>query len=184
QPRLRSCRDAEAKLNLNLPSFDMAEPNPSSAWERSTFVRFFRWLFRWRGVRRILIVLAWSATIIALLYAEENWRGRRKWDAVRKQLEARGEQLDFKSLFPKPIPDDQNFAATPLIQSWFPRSTPQREDNYSKLAGKISSPKVGPEKGNRHFIDLVAWEMALKARESGELEKTEKRFKSDKLDRE
>jgi len=161
----------------------MAEANPSSVWERSTLVRFFRWLFSWRGVRRILIVLAWTATIIALLYAEENWRGRRKWNTTRKQLEARGEQLDFKAFIPKPIPDDQNFAATPLIQSWFPRNSQTWEDNYSKVIGKITSPKGRSDKGNRHFIDLVAWETALKARESGELERAEK-FQSDNLDRE
>src|SRR5258705_10157865 len=93
--RLRSSRAGEAKFSPCALWFDMTEANSPSMWERSTLVRFFRWLFSWRGVRRILIVLAWTATIIALLYAEENWRGRRKWNTTRKQLEARGEQLDF-----------------------------------------------------------------------------------------
>jgi hypothetical protein len=157
----------------------MSEQPQPSIWERSTLVRFFRWLFSWRVIRRILIVLAWTVTIIALLYGEENWRGRRAWTKYRKQLEARGEQLDFKAFIPKPIPDEQNFAATPLIQSWFPRNSLKWEDNFSKVNEKISSPRT--DKGNRHFTDLVAWEMAFHALQSGALSKAEK-FESDKLD--
>jgi len=161
----------------------MTEANSPSVWERSTLVRFFRWLFSWRGVRRILIVLAWTATILALFYAEENWRGRRKWNTTRKQLEARGEQLDFKGFIPKPIPDDQNFAATPLIQSWFVRGSNFNtwQDSYNKVSGKISSSKRASDRGHRHFTDLAAWEMAFNALKSGTLSKAEK-FESDKLD--
>src|SRR5712691_4150636 len=85
----------------------------------SPLVRLFRWLCSWRGIRRIVIVLAGRATIIALLYGEENWRGRRPWPQYRKTLEARGEQLDLTALIPKPLPDDQNFAVTPFVQPWF-----------------------------------------------------------------
>src|SRR6059036_2777289 len=147
----------------------MTEQPQPSVWERSTLVRFFRWLFSWRGIRRILIVLAWTATIIALLYAEENWRGRRKWNKYRKSLEARGEQLDFKAFIPKPIPDEQNFAATPLIQSWFPRNSQKWEDSFSKVVERISSSRTN--RSDRHFVNLVAWEMALKSIKSGELAK-------------
>lgn len=31
----------------------------ASLWERTTTRRFLRWLFSWRGIRRVLIVLAW-----------------------------------------------------------------------------------------------------------------------------
>src|SRR5881628_2377901 len=102
----------------------MTEQPQPSVWERSTLVRFFRWLFSWRGIRRVLIVLAWTATLIALLYGEENWRGRRTWNQYRQAIEARGEQLDFKAFIPKPVPDEQNFAATPLVQSWFAQRNP------------------------------------------------------------
>src|SRR6266849_5825225 len=108
---------------------DQAQP---SIWQRSTIVRFFRWLFSWRVIRRALIVLAWTATIIALFYGEENWRGRRAWNKYRRELEARGEQLNLKSFIPKPVPDEQNFAATPFIQSWFKKMNDDQlwEDVY------------------------------------------------------
>src|SRR6266436_5572247 len=117
---------------------DHARP---SIWERSTIVRFFRWLFSWRVIRRTLIVVAWTATIIALLYGEENWRGRRAWNKYRRELEARGEQLDLQAFIPKPVPDEQNFAATPFIQSWFSTGGVSYEgDSYSLAGPRISGP--------------------------------------------
>src|SRR5439155_8915209 len=94
---------------------------PPPLLQRSPVMRFVRWLFSWRGLRRVLIVLAWTVTLIALLYGEENWRGRHAWNECRQELEAHGEQLDLKALIPKPVPDEQNFAATPFVQSWFER---------------------------------------------------------------
>src|SRR5438132_885545 len=105
----------------------MNEQPQLSTWERTTTAHVLGWLFSWRGMRRILIVLAWTITIIALIYGEENWRGRRAWRQYRATLEkAHGAELDFKDqvrlfrhFIPKPVPDEQNFATTPFVQSWF-----------------------------------------------------------------
>src|ERR1043166_1123692 len=85
--------------------------------------RLAKWLSSPRILRRLLIALAWIITLIALFYGEEHWRGKRAWTQYRRELEGRGEQLDFAVLVPKPIPDDQNFAATPFVKSWFLRAT-------------------------------------------------------------
>ena len=110
-------------------------------------MRFFRWFFSWRGFRRVLIALAWTATILALVYGEENWRGRRAWQKFRHELEARGEQLDLKDFIPKPVPAEQNFAATPLVESWINDRAWKKfwEDNYSSASAKVvrDQPKVG-----------------------------------------
>src|SRR5713226_6759044 len=145
---------------------DQAQP---SIWERSTIVRFFCWLFSWRVIRRTLIVLAWTATIVALLYGEENWRGRRAWNKYRHELEARGEQLDWKAFIPKPVPDEQNFAATPFFEFLFVNKTNRHNwnDDYGRASGKMSSTRTRNDGGNRHFIDLVAWGTALDAIRSG-----------------
>src|SRR5688572_21266354 len=162
----------------------MIEQIKHSVWERSTSARFFRWLFSWRGIRAILIVLAWVATTIALLYGIENWRGRRAWNKYAGELRARGEQLDLKAFIPKPIADPENFAATPLIQAWFPfPATWQWNDNYDKLLLNISKRSSSDEKGRRRLTDLVAWQMAIEARRLGKLVEGE-RFESDKFDRE
>src|SRR5688500_202592 len=109
---------AAARFNPCPSLFNMTEAPSSSIWSRSPLARFFHWLFSWRGLRRVLIVMAWAATIIVLLYGFENWRGRRAWKKHEQQLLARGEKLDFKAFFSKPVPDEQNFAASPFVASW------------------------------------------------------------------
>ena len=145
-------------------------------------VRFFHWLFTWRVIRRTLIVLAWTATIIALLYGEENWRGRRAWNKYRHELEARGEQLDLKAFIPKPVPDEQNFAATPFIQSWFKKMNDDKqwEDIYDRAAARVPSSQ---DKSPRRFVDLGAWQMAFEAMRSGQTSQHQK-FESDRFDTE
>jgi hypothetical protein len=155
-----------------------------SIWDRSPIVRAVRGLLTWRDIRRELIILAWTATIIALLYGVENWCARHAWNQYRRQLEARGEQLDLKAFIPNPVPDGQNFAATPLVQSWFTERTnytARWNDSYSRVEMRISTSKTKDDLGNRHFLDLVAWQLGLDAFRSGGL-KPGRKFESDKLD--
>ena len=60
-------------------------------------------------MRRILITLAILATLIAIFYAEEDWRGKRAWQNCKRELEAKGMVLDWEKFIPPPVPDDQNF---------------------------------------------------------------------------
>jgi hypothetical protein len=78
---------------------------------------FIRWLCRWRNFKRFLFGLACFVTLIALFYAEEDWRGKHDWDQFKRQWEAKGEKFDFASVVPPPVPDDQNFALTPIVAS-------------------------------------------------------------------
>jgi hypothetical protein len=78
---------------------------------------FIRWLCCWRNIKRSLFALACLATLIALFYAEENWRGQRAWDHFRREWEAKGEKFDFKDFVPPPVPDEQNFAMTPVVST-------------------------------------------------------------------
>lgn len=99
-----------------------SSPLPQPCWLGSrfpTFARPIRWLFSRRVLQGLLFAIACLATLVALFYTEENWRGKRAWNQFRRQLEARGEHLDVAALLPKPVPDDQNFAMTPLLASLF-----------------------------------------------------------------
>jgi len=87
----------------------------SSAPRPSFLGRFIRWLFSWRTLRRTLITLAGLFTLIALLFAEENWRGKRAWERFKSEWEAKGERFDLAAFLPKPVPDDQNFVMTPFF---------------------------------------------------------------------
>jgi hypothetical protein len=159
-----------------------------SMWQRTTTRRLLKWLFSWRTARRAVIGFAALATLVGLFYAEENFRGKRAWDRYRHELEAGGEQLDWKALIPKPVPDDQNFAAMPLIKSWFVRSNSfnsnyWQQDNYGQASGFISSSPDKKDGGHRHFTDLVAWTMAFDAIRSGKFGPS-RWLESNQLDRE
>ncbi len=77
---------------------------------------FMRWLCCWRNFRRLLVTLAGFATLIAIFYAEENWRGKRAWKNYVRAQEARGEKMDLAAFIPSPISDDQNLALCPMFK--------------------------------------------------------------------
>jgi hypothetical protein len=76
----------------------------------------FHWLFRWRTLK--LFLKAFAALLFLswlYFYVEENWRIKRAWDNYRREWETKGERFDFASFVPKPVPDEQNFALTPIV---------------------------------------------------------------------
>jgi hypothetical protein len=73
----------------------------------------------WRIGRRVLITLAILATLIAIFYAEEDWRGIHAWKKCKRELEAKGMVLDWEKFIPPPVPDDQNFFKAPKMTAWF-----------------------------------------------------------------
>ena len=75
---------------------------------------FIHWLFCWRNFRRFLFGLACFATLVALFYAEEDWRGKYDWEKYQRVEEAKGEQFSWQSIVPTPVPDDENFAFSPV----------------------------------------------------------------------
>ncbi len=148
------------------------------------------WILKANIVRRLFFGLACLVTLAALFYAEENWRGWHAWKNYRQQLEAGGVQLDLAAFIPKPVPDERNFAATPVVKSWFVEvdrtvftNTTERfaknwEDNYAKAFEKMAAPK---DKSIRHFSDLAGWGMAFDALRSGNFNAT-KEYDSGRLD--
>jgi len=69
----------------------------------------------WRIVRRILIGVAIFATLIAVFYAEEDWRGKRALENYKHEWEAKGEKFDWQAFVPPSVPDDQNFFTAPIF---------------------------------------------------------------------
>jgi hypothetical protein len=155
--------------------------------------RFFGWLFSGRVIRIMLISLAWLVTLAVFFYAEEDWRGWHEWNSYRQQLDAGGAQLDLRAFIPKPVPDDQNFAAIPVIDSWFTQRTnfaKKWADNYasaSSMLGSQTNPNPPAPEGNsyqggeRYFLDLVAWKVAFGAIQAGQTNSSQQ-FASGKLD--
>jgi len=93
-------------------------------WTRSLFAwlfigiwRLLRWLFSWRMIRRYLYGLAGLALVVALFYSEEDWRGKRDWEQFKRAAETKGERFDYASFVPPIVPDNQNFAFSPLVSN-------------------------------------------------------------------
>jgi hypothetical protein len=108
----------------------------------------------WRIVRRILITLAVLVTLIAVFYAEEDWRGKRAWENYKHEWEAKGEKFDWQAFVPSSVPDDQNFLTAPIFTNLLNGKivmAPYRSD------GSYPS-KSGGSWQNMSLTDLKAWQ--------------------------
>jgi hypothetical protein len=65
-------------------------------------------------LRWTVIGLAGLGILVALFYAEEDVRGWHAWNKFKHEWEARGEKFDFASIVPPTVPDDRNFAMSPV----------------------------------------------------------------------
>jgi hypothetical protein len=95
----------------------------------------FDWFFSRRAWRFDAWLVVGVISVIVLFYAEEGWRGKRAWAALQREVAARGESLELSSVFPPPVPDDQNFALAPGLPrilgyaAWEPGTTRRSRDN-------------------------------------------------------
>jgi hypothetical protein len=109
---------------------------PKSLWKKS-----------WAA--RTLFALACLITLIALVYAEEDWRGWHAWNKFKQEWEAKGEHFDFASVVPPPVPDDQNFALVPIwVESIKATLGPER--------ARLWYGDKFPDNGRTNFTDRLA----------------------------
>jgi len=109
-------------------------------------VKFFRWVFCSRNIKRFLFGLTCFITLVALFYAEENWRGWHAWNQFKREWEAKGEKFNFTDFVPPPVLDDRNFAFAPVVAS-----------SYAMMLDK-SGHEINPRNTNvvnRLQLDLV-----------------------------
>jgi hypothetical protein len=115
------------------------ETNPP----KLSFVRrICKSLLTWQGARRTLVGFAVLATLLAAIYAEENWRGKRAWEDFKHELAAKGQQLDWSAYTPAPVPDEQNIFKAPKMAAWFIReswSASQGRIRTNDLIGRFNS---------------------------------------------
>ena len=113
----------------------------------------------WRILRRILIALASLATLIALLYAEEDWRGKRAWENYKREWEAKGEKFDWQAFVPPAVPNDQNFFTAPIFTNMLNGKIAMTPD------GNDGGPDFHPDASQSGYAiyrmqitDLQAWQ--------------------------
>src|SRR5262245_25447792 len=54
------------------------------------------------------------AVVVQLLFFQRSFE-KKAWEKCRRDLEAKGEHLDWQYFVPPAVPDDQNFAMTPSL---------------------------------------------------------------------
>jgi hypothetical protein len=64
---------------------------------------------------RALFVFGILLLLVGFSYGLADWRGNGAWEKYKHEWEAKGEKFDFKDFIPKPVPDEQNFALTPIV---------------------------------------------------------------------
>ena len=144
------------------------------------FRGLLRAIFNWRTARRVLLTSATLVTLIAVLYAVENWRGRHAWEQVKRELEAKGERLDLAAFIPPPIPDEQNFAMAPvwakLNQGGFEAGNPvwSFDTNgwfhlwpHAPASNELKAPMLGGLSGK--LTDLASWQKYYRDYHAGAL---------------
>ncbi len=120
-----------------------------------------RW--RWRLLRWGLIGLAGLATLVAVLITEENWRGKRDWEAYKREAETRGERFDWSAFAPTNIPEDQNFVKAPIFSNlWAMQWDAQTQDWKPHATNAVDSLKMSPYRGDGSSPtgDGGAWDQA------------------------
>ena len=113
----------------------------------------------WRWIRRILIALAVLATLVALLYAEEDWRGKRAWENYKHEWEAKGEKFDWQAFVPPSVPDDQNFFAASIftnIRNGKILMSPYDDDSKPDIHSDAS--RSGYALYRMHLTDFQQWQ--------------------------
>jgi len=98
-------------------------------------------------------VLALLATLVAAFYGIENWRGRRAWAAYQKEASAQGFHTDWGYYVPKPVPEAENFAATPFLKAVGYRG---RTDTNAWLAFSAATRGVA---GGGNWQSGLAWKL-------------------------
>jgi hypothetical protein len=112
--------------------------------------------------------LVWVFTLIALMYAVENWRGNRAWSRVRQDLASRGIPWEYQELAPSPVPDSENFGALPIVTNWFKEGNQSTQtdfaDRLNEAQNLVKKPRVDRKLPQpRVRTDLVALAAAFEA---------------------
>lgn len=119
-----------------------------------------RRLFKYFAGLVVLLILAALAGVGYL-----NWRGEREWQAFRSEWEAKGEKFDPKDFVPAAVPDDQNFATTPLLAALSDFTKPPGQGirwNNPELKDRVTAiGAVFQNQGRRKSPAAGQWQLAI-----------------------
>jgi len=134
-----------------------------AVWSCSATLTLGRLTRRWQSWKiagmkilcKILMAMAGLAVLIALFYAEENWRGKRAWENYKREQEAKGVVMDWNKLIPPSVPDEQNFFKAPKMGVWFVKN---QSALSNELTARLANPDTTATNLNEAFaVKYLAW---------------------------
>ena len=110
----------------------------------------------WFRSHPTLSILLAVAAIFTATHFFLNWKAERRWQAYVNEGRARGVKFDLTEFAPPKIPDEENFAALPMMRAIM---QPGAKNPLALTKGQL--PSVGsPEKGKR--FDWREWQRYFK----------------------
>ena len=130
----------------------------------------YRRMFSMRQWPKYLFAVACLATLVVLLFALENRRTLQA-QGNASSVPAEAERAIAAKLIPPPVPDDQNFAATPYLALHMDKTTIQesrsrwpddfsRADQWPRRIPTLAESAEGRKTG-RFVWDMLAWKTAF-----------------------
>jgi hypothetical protein len=103
-----------------------------------------------RNLGRALAGAGILATVVALFYLEEDWRGKHAWAKCRAELEAQGTVLDWNKYLPPQVADGQNFftASTNMMLRFHKAQSPAE----GEAAGQLQWLRLPPLGSNSYPV--------------------------------
>lgn len=119
-------------------------------------------------LQRVVFASVCLVTLITLLYAFENWRGRRSFQNHKRTVEAKGDTLEWKTFIPPAVPDEQNLAMIPLLKGlhdyertpkgivWHDQSSAARLKKFDTIFQQPRKGKPDPGTGSLDKNQLIS----------------------------
>lgn len=121
-----------------------------------------RRIFRPKFLLWTLVILI---ALVAIFIAEENWRGKRAWEKYRAAGEKRGVKFFLKDFIRPEIPDEENYAAIPILREVFVKRTDGVRQAGPFELPKSERPSSPPDDIKARRFNVAGWqEFFLKAK--------------------
>ena len=127
-------------------------------------VRFAHWCWRLIWNRRTAWLLVCFVSLTVLYYQWENWRSARELVETRRHIIARIGTDNLLDLAPPRIPDEQNWFANAVFESWIRQQSPRDPrinyvppDDALLPKGFVMPAIIEGKDGNAETLDLTAW---------------------------
>lgn len=115
--------------------------------------------------------LACLALLVFLAVLVLNLVAKHSLNRYERQWEAKGEHFDFASFVPPPVPDDQNFALTPIVASCYRRILDKNghklEPQQTNIVDRLKMPIRGGESQWETSTNAGNWAKGIKTNLKG-----------------